>query len=68
LFLKHIIIFVYIISGIAAGIVGSIQASQLNTGRLIGVFVISVIQNGMNLFGMESYIQQVVLGQVKEQW
>ncbi len=91
---KYIIIFVYIMSGIAAGIGGSIQASQLNTGTpnmglmyelyviaavvvggtslsggtgkilgtLIGVFVISVIQNGMNLLGMESYTQQVVLG------
>ena len=91
---KYIIIFVYVISGIAAGIGGSIQASQLNTGTpnmglmyelyviaavvvggtslsggtgkilgtLIGVFVISVIQNGMNLMGMESYSQQVVLG------
>jgi len=93
---KNILIFVYIISGIAAGIGGSIQASQLNTGTpnmglmyelyviaavvvggtslsggvgkilgtLIGVFVISVIQNGMNLLGMESYTQQVVLGLV----
>jgi ribose transport system permease protein len=31
-------------------------------GTLIGVFVISVIQNGMNLLGIESYTQQVVLG------
>jgi ribose transport system permease protein len=93
---KYIITFVYIVSGIAAGIGGSIQASQLNTGTpnmgmmyelyviaavvvggtslsggtgkilgtLIGVFVISVIQNGMNLLGIESYAQQVVLGLV----
>ena len=92
----NIIIFVYVISGITAGIGGSIQASQLNTGTpnmgimyelyviaavvvggtslaggsgkilgtLIGVFVISVIQNGMNLLGIESYTQQVVLGLV----
>ena len=33
-------------------------------GTLIGVFVISVIQNGMNLIGIESYTQQVVLGLV----
>jgi ribose transport system permease protein len=93
---KKILIFVYVLCGIAAGIGGSIQASQLNTGTpnmgimyelyviaavvvggtslsggsgkilgtLIGVFVISVIQNGMNLMGMESYTQQVVLGLV----
>jgi len=93
---RYIIIFVYLICGLAAGIGGSIQASQLNTGTpnmglmyelyviaavvvggtslsggtgkilgtLIGVFVISVIQNGMNLLGMESYSQQVVLGLV----
>jgi len=93
---KSIITIVYIISGIAAGIGGSIQASQINSGTpnmgmmyelyviaavvvggtslsggtgkilgtLIGVFVISVIQNGMNLLGIESYTQQVVLGLV----
>ncbi len=86
--------FVFLISGLAAGLGGCIQASQLNTGTpnmgvmyelyviaavvvggtslsggsgkilgtLIGVFVISVIQNGMNLLGLESYTQQVVLG------
>jgi ribose transport system permease protein len=93
---KRVITFVYIVCGLAAGIGGSIQASQLNTGTpnmglmyelyviaavvvggtslsggtgkilgtLIGVFVIAVIQNGMNLLGMESYTQQVVLGLV----
>ena len=86
--------FVFLISGLTAGLGGCIQASQLNTGTpnmglmyelyviaavvvggtslsggsgkvlgtLIGVFVISVIQNGMNLLGLESYTQQVVLG------
>jgi ribose transport system permease protein len=33
-------------------------------GTLIGAFIISVIQNGMNLLGIESYTQQVVLGSV----
>jgi len=93
---RYVIVFVYIVCGLAAGIGGCIQASQLNTGTpnmgvmyelyviaavvvggtslsggtgkilgtLIGVFVISVIQNGMNLLGMESYSQQVVLGLV----
>jgi ribose transport system permease protein len=33
-------------------------------GTLIGAFIISVIQNGMNLVGIDSYTQQVVLGAV----
>jgi len=93
---KSVIVFVYVVSGLAAGLGGCIQASQLNTGTpnmggmfelyviaavvvggtglaggsgrvlgtLIGAFIISVIQNGMNLMGMESYTQQVVLGAV----
>jgi ribose transport system permease protein len=93
---KFVIVFVYIISSLAAGLGGCIQASQLNTGTpnigimyelyviaavvvggtslsggtgrvlgtLIGAFIISVIQNGMNLLGIESYTQQVVLGAV----
>jgi ribose transport system permease protein len=87
-------LFVYVVSGAAAGLGGCIQASQLNTGTpnsgqmyelyviaavvvggtslaggsgrilgtLIGAFIISVIQNGMNLIGIESYTQRVVLG------
>jgi ribose transport system permease protein len=89
-------VFVYIVSSLAAGLGGCIQASQINTGTpnmgtmyelyviaavvvggtslsggsgkmlgtLIGAFIISVIQNGMNLLGIESYTQQVVLGAV----
>ena len=91
-----VIVFVYIVSALSAGLGGCIQASQINTGTpnmgvmyelyviaavvvggtslaggsgrilgtLIGAFIISVIQNGMNLLGMESYTQQVVLGGV----
>ena len=91
-----VIVFVYIVCAVFAGLGGCIQASQLNTGTpnmgvmyelyviaavvvggtslsggtgrilgtLIGAFIISVIQNGMNLLGMESYTQQVVLGGV----
>jgi ribose transport system permease protein len=91
-----VIVFVYAMSGLAAGVGGCIQASQLNTGTpnvglmyemyviaavvvggtslsggsgrvlgtLIGAFIISVIQNGMNLLGIESYTQNVVLGLV----
>lgn len=33
-------------------------------GTLIGAFIIAVIQNGMNLVGVESYTQKVVLGLV----
>jgi len=94
--IRFILVFVYILSGSAAGLGGCIQASQLNTGTpnlgvmyelyviaavvvggtslsggsgkilgtLIGAFIISVIQNGMNLLGIESYTQQVVLGLV----
>ncbi|MHC4463028.1 MAG: ABC transporter permease [Planctomycetota bacterium] len=93
---KFVIVFVYIISSLGAGLGGCIQASQLNTGTpnigimyelyviaavvvggtslsggsgrilgtLIGAFIISVIQNGMNLLGIESYTQQIVLGAV----
>ena len=93
---KSVIVFVYVISSLAAGLGGCIQASQLNTGTpsigvmyelyviaavvvggtslaggsgrvlgtLIGAFIISVIQNGMNLLGIESYTQQIVLGAV----
>ena len=93
---RSVIVFVYAVSALAAGLGGCIQASQLNTGTpnmgvmyelyviaavvvggtslaggtgrilgtLIGAFIISVIQNGMNLLGMESYTQQVVLGAV----
>jgi ribose transport system permease protein len=91
-----VIVFVYAMSGLSAGLGGCIQASQINTGTpdmgkmfelyviaavvlggtslaggtgqilgtLIGAFIISVIQNGMNLLGMGSYTQQVVLGAV----
>jgi len=33
-------------------------------GTLIGALIIGVIQNGMNLTGVESYTQKVVLGLV----
>jgi ribose transport system permease protein len=52
---------------IAAVVVGGTSLSG-GTGRilgtLIGAFIISVIQNGMNLLGIESYTQQIVLGAV----
>lgn len=89
-----VLLFVYTVSAITAGIGGIIQASQLKSGAptyglmyelyviaavvvggtslaggegkilgtLIGAFIIGVIQNGMNLTGVESYTQKVVLG------
>jgi ribose transport system permease protein len=93
---RAVIVLVYIVSALAAGLGGCVQASQINTGTpnmgmmyelyviaavvvggtslsggsgrmlgtLIGAFIISVIQNGMNLLGIGSYTQQVVLGAV----
>jgi ribose transport system permease protein len=91
-----VLIFVYTASGLAAGLGGCIQASQINTGTpnmgsmfelyviaavvvggtslaggtghilgtLIGAFIISVIQNGMNILGIDAYTQMIVLGAV----
>ena len=91
---RAVTVLVFVVSSVAAGIGGCIQASQLNSGTprcgqmyelyviaavvvggtslsggsgkilgtLIGAFIISVIQNGMNLMHLESYTQRVVLG------
>jgi ribose transport system permease protein len=91
---RAILLFVYTISGIMAGLGGVVLASQLKSGAptygglyelyviaaavvggtslaggqgkvigtLIGALIIGVIQNGMNLTGVESYTQKVVLG------
>lgn len=93
---RGILLFVYTISGLMAGLGGIILASQLKSGAptygllyelyviaavvvggaslsggegrimgtLIGALMIGVIQNGMNLTGVESYAQKVVLGLV----
>ena len=55
------------LSVIAAVVVGGTSLSGGSgriIGTLIGAFIISVIQNGMNLLGFNSYLQQVVLGAV----
>ncbi len=89
-----VLMFVYTVCGMMAGLGGIVQASQLKSGAptygllyelyviaavvvggtslqggegrimgtLIGAFIIAVIQNGMNLTGVESYTQKVVLG------
>ena len=91
-----ILMTVYIVSAITAGLGGVIMASQLKSsaptyglayelfvvsavvvggtslsggdgrifGTLIGVLIIAVIQNGMNLTGVEPYSQKVVSGLV----
>jgi len=57
----------YELSTIAAVVVGGTSlAGGKGTvfGTLIGVFIIAVIQNGMNLTGVKSEMQMVVLGLV----
>jgi ribose/xylose/arabinose/galactoside ABC-type transport system permease subunit len=52
---------------IAAAVVGGTSLSGGHgkiLGMLIGALIIAVIQNGMNLTGVESYTQKVVLGLV----
>ncbi len=52
---------------IAAVVVGgtSLSGGQGSVwGTLVGALLIGVIQNGMNLMGMESYTQKIVLGLV----
>ncbi len=57
----------YELSVIAAVVVGgaSLQGGQGKVfGTLIGAFIIAVIQNGMNLTGVRSEVQLIVLGAV----
>jgi ribose transport system permease protein len=57
----------YELSVVAAVVVGgtSIAGGEGKViGTLIGAFIIAVIQNGMNLLGIQSYMQMVVLGTV----
>ena len=57
----------YELSVIAAVVVGGTSLSGGEgsmVGTLVGALVIAVIQNGMNLLGIESYTQRVVLGVV----
>ncbi len=93
---RRVLIFVYTVCGLMAGLGGVVLASQLQSGAptyglmyelyviaavvvggtslaggegrvlgtLIGAFIIAVIQNGMNLMGLESYTQKIVLGEI----
>jgi len=54
----------YVIAAVVVGGTSLSGGSGRIFGTLIGAFIISVIQNGMNLLGFDSYLQQVVLGGV----
>ena len=92
----RVLLFVYVVSALLAGLGGVVTASQLKSGSptygamyelyviaavvvggtslqggqgrvlgtLIGAFIIAVIRNGMNLTGVESFTQNIVLGLV----
>jgi ribose transport system permease protein len=54
----------YVIAAVVVGGTSLSGGEGKIFGTLIGAFIIAVIQNGMNLTGVESYTQKVVLGLV----
>ncbi len=54
----------YVIAAVVLGGTSLAGGSGKIFGTLIGALIIAVIQNGMNLTGVESYRQKVVLGLV----
>ncbi len=54
----------YVIAAVVVGGTSLRGGSGKMLGTLIGALIIAVIQNGMNLCGIESYTQKVVLGLV----
>jgi ribose transport system permease protein len=54
----------YVIAAVVVGGTSLTGGEGKILGTLIGAFIIAVIQNGMNLTGVESYTQKVVLGLV----
>ncbi len=52
----------YVIAAVVVGGTSLAGGQGKILGTLIGAFIIAVIQNGMNLTGVESYTQKVVLG------
>jgi ribose transport system permease protein len=54
----------YVIAAVVVGGTSLSGGEGRVFGTLVGAFIIAVIQNGMNLTGVESYSQKVVLGAV----
>ena len=54
----------YVIAAVVVGGTSLAGGEGRILGTLIGAFIIAVIQNGMNLLGVESYTQKIVLGLV----
>jgi ribose transport system permease protein len=54
----------YVIAAVVVGGTSLAGGEGKVLGTLIGAFIVAVIQNGMNLTGVESYTQKVVLGLV----
>ena len=54
----------YVIAAVVVGGASLAGGHGTMAGTMIGAFTIAVIQNGMNLLGMESFTQKVVLGAV----
>ena len=54
----------YVIAAVVVGGTSLTGGRGTMLGTLIGAFIIAVIQNGMNLLRVESYLQKVVLGLV----
>jgi ribose transport system permease protein len=54
----------YVIAAVVVGGASLTGGQGKIFGTLIGAFIIAVIQNGMNLTGVETYTQRVVLGVV----
>src|SRR3989454_4762570 len=54
----------YVIAAVVVGGTSLSGGEGRPFGTLIGALIIAVIQNGMNLTGVESYTQKVVLGVV----
>jgi ribose transport system permease protein len=54
----------YVIAAVVVGGASLAGGQGRVFSTLIGAFIIAVIQNGMNLTGVESYTQKIVLGLV----